>query len=105
MTPTNIQTKITGRSVAAVAEGAVSCDLAGEAVILHLTTGVYFGLDPVGAEVWRLIQQPCTVDGICSDLMAKYDVDRDRCEASVIRLLERMCEHGLVHLSHDPSAS
>lgn len=105
MTPTNAQTLITARSVVAVAEGAVSCDLSGEAVILHLTTGVYFGLDPVGAEVWHLIQQPHSVDQICAGLMSKYDVDRDRCQASVIRLLERMAEHGLVQISHDAAAS
>src|ERR1700730_14483347 len=38
----------------------VSCDLAGEAVILNLKNGIYFGLDPVGARIWSLIQKPTT---------------------------------------------
>lgn len=36
----------------------VSCDLGGEAAILHLTTGTYYGLDPVGARIWTLLEQP-----------------------------------------------
>ena len=27
-----------------------------ETVILHLESGIYFGLDPVGARAWQLIQ-------------------------------------------------
>ncbi len=28
----------------------------GEIVLLHLESGVYFGLDPVGARAWQLIR-------------------------------------------------
>ena len=36
----------------------VSCDLAGEAAILNIKSGVYYGLDPVGARIWNLMQEP-----------------------------------------------
>ena len=29
-----------------------SCDLGGEAVLLNLESGQYYGLDPVGARIW-----------------------------------------------------
>jgi len=41
-----------------VSKDQVSCDLAGEAAILNLKNGVYYGLDPVGARIWNLIQEP-----------------------------------------------
>jgi hypothetical protein len=34
----------------------VACDLDGDAVILHLSTGTYFGLNAVASQVWKLIQ-------------------------------------------------
>jgi hypothetical protein len=35
-----------------------STDLGGEAAILNLRNGVYYGLDPVGARIWNIIQEP-----------------------------------------------
>ena len=32
-------------------------ELDGEAVILNLDTGIYFGLDAVGTRIWRLIEE------------------------------------------------
>ena len=32
------------------AKDQVSCDLGGEAALLHMNKGIYYGLDPVGAE-------------------------------------------------------
>jgi hypothetical protein len=40
----------------------VSCNLAGEAVILNTKSGIYFGLKPVGARIWELVQEPRTID-------------------------------------------
>ena len=42
-------------TVVAIADQA-SVDLDDEAAILNLKTGVYFGLNEVGAWIWRLIQ-------------------------------------------------
>ena len=46
--------------------GQVSTNLSGEEIILHLDTGVYYGLDPVGARIWALVQETNTVGDICS---------------------------------------
>ncbi len=77
-------------------DGVVSCDLADEAVLLHIPSGTYFGLDNVGLEIWSNIQQARTVNEICSHLVERYDVQPERCCADLIRLLQRMAEHGLI---------
>ncbi len=46
----------------------ISCDLAGEAPILNLKSGVYFGLDAVGARIWSLLQKPVMLAEICDAL-------------------------------------
>ena len=54
---------ISDRSVVVAAKDQVSCDLAGEAAILNIKSGVYYGLDPVGARIWSLVQEPRKVAG------------------------------------------
>ena len=34
----------------------VGCEIDGEIVLLHLDTGTYFGLNPVGAEIWNFVR-------------------------------------------------
>ncbi len=77
---------------------AISCDLEGEAVILHLSSESYFGLNAVGATIWEFIQQAHTVDEICTHLLAEYDVDLEQCQAEVRTLLEAMRDRGLVEI-------
>ena len=74
----------------------LSCDLQDEAVLLNLQSGKYFGLNPLGARIWRLIQQPITVSDVLQELLKEYDVDAIRCEADLLSFLEAMQAHSLV---------
>jgi hypothetical protein len=74
----------------------ISCNLSGEAVILNLRTGIYFGLNPVGARVWELLQQPRTVSEIRDLLVAEYEVDSARCEQDLYALVEELASRGLI---------
>ena len=38
-----------------IPEDVVSREVGGEAVLLNLATGTYFGLDGVGTEIWNLL--------------------------------------------------
>lgn len=77
----------------------ISCDLAGEAAILNLKSGVYFGLDPVGARIWHLIQQHQRVDAVRDAIVAEYDVEPARCEADLFDLLSHMADAGLIEVT------
>ncbi len=76
----------------------VSCDLAGEAAILDLQNGIYYGLDPVGARIWELIQSPCDCQGIVSQLLDEYDVEAEQCQHDVLALLSQLSERGLIEI-------
>jgi len=78
------------------AKDQVSCDLAGEATILSVKTGTYYGLDPVGARIWTLIQQPRTLQDIRDTLVKEYDVDAVRCEADLLEILRQLQDEGLI---------
>jgi hypothetical protein len=76
----------------------VSSDLAGDAAILNLKSGVYYGLDPVGAHIWSLIQEPVTFAQIRDALLDYYDVEKSRLESDLRDLLGQLAEHGLVEI-------
>jgi hypothetical protein len=76
----------------------VSSALMEEAVILNLKDGVYYGLDPVGARIWTLIQSPLSVAELCGRIVDEYEVDEGECEADILALLNDMAEKGLVRV-------
>jgi hypothetical protein len=95
---------IAAQTIVAVSASQVSCDLAGEAAILNLADGVYYGLDPVGASIWNMIQQPRSVEEICSGVMSEYDVEPDVCRRDVVALLEELAARGLIEVRTETSA-
>jgi hypothetical protein len=82
----------------AAADDAISTEVAGEAVILHLEDGVYFGLNEVGSRVWSLLTEPVRVGDVCSVIENEYDVDPETCRRDVLRLLEELADHDLLRV-------
>lgn len=82
----------------------ISCDLGGEAAILHLKTAIYYGLDPVGARVWDLLRTPRTLAEIRDAILAEYDVEPDRCERDLRDLLEKLAAERLIEILAEPSS-
>ncbi len=76
----------------------VSSDLQGEAVILSLRDGTYYGLNEVGARIWHLIQQPIAVRSICATLLEEYDVEPAQCERDLLTLLDDLAAHNLIEV-------
>jgi len=95
---------ISDHTVVVAAKDQVSCDLAGEAAILNIKNGVYYGLDPVGARIWNLVQKPRAVSDIYNTLTNEYDVEPERCARDLIVLLEKLLAEGLIEVKDSPSA-
>lgn len=99
-----MEASVSGRSTVVAAKDQVSCDLAGEAAILNLQSGVYYGLDAVGARVWHLLQEPRTVQDIRDTILMEYEVERDRCERDLLALLQELVAAGLIEVRYEPAA-
>jgi hypothetical protein len=94
----NSARKLSGQSRVIVSQDQVSCDLSMETAILHLKSGVYFGLNTVGASIWKLIQEPRTLKEIREVLLDEYDVEPNRCENDILELLRDLSTHGLIEI-------
>jgi hypothetical protein len=78
----------------------VSSDLAGEAVILNLQSGRYYGLAEVGARIWSLLREPKRVADVRDSILRQYDVEFARCERDLIALLEQLADEGLIEVTN-----
>jgi hypothetical protein len=76
----------------------LSCAMGDEAAILQMRSGVYYGLDPVGARLWSLLVEPRTVEELRETLIAEYEVEPARCEEDLLALLENLHSKGLIEI-------
>ena len=91
-----MKNQILKTSTVVITKDQVWCELAGEAIILHLKSGVYYGLSPVGARVWSLIQAPRPVSAVLDMLLEEYEVEPDRCESDLFALLQDLAVRELI---------
>jgi hypothetical protein len=77
----------------------LACNLAGEAVILNLENGVYYGVNPDGTRVWNLVQEPRTFADLREALLDEFDVETSSLEENLRTLLEQLFEHGLITIT------
>jgi len=90
---------ISGQARPARAKEVTHRDVSGEAVLLNLGTGVYYGLNEVGAFIWQRMDGDHTVDDLVEEICAAYAVDRERAAADVRRLVAELLEAGLIGVS------
>lgn len=71
-------------------------DLEGEAVLLDLASGTYFGLNDVGTRIWQLLAAGEPVNRIAEVLAGEYDVSGDDARRDVEALLAELRARKLV---------
>lgn len=67
-----------------------------ETVLLHLGSGSYFGLDPVGTRIWQLLAEGKSPPEIRDLLVTEFDVTCDELERDIDRLLQELLGQGLI---------
>jgi hypothetical protein len=94
-----VNEQLTLESEVAISNDVVSRELDGEAIILNLASGTYFGLDPVGTRIWWLVQENGSLRRIFEVLQQEYDVTPGRLEEDILRLVEVLCANGLLRVT------
>src|SRR5687767_6500431 len=79
-----------------VPEDVLSRELDGEAVLLDLRSGHYFGLNSTGSRVWTLLKDGKDTDDIARALVDEFDVDFERALADARSFIEMLFERGLI---------
>ncbi len=82
----------------AVSPDALFQEVEGEAVLLDLDQGTYFGLDEVGTRIWQLIGAHGSARAVFDQMLEEFDVEPGRLEADLDDLLQALADNGLVTL-------
>jgi hypothetical protein len=77
---------------------AISTNLEGESVILHVTTGEYCGLNNVGTFLWERMEGKQTVGSLVKAVLLKYEVNEEECLQDVLAFVETLIVHDLILL-------
>lgn len=92
---------ISGDTVVVAAGNQVSTEVGDDVAILNLDSGVYYGLNQVGARIWSLIAEPKTVRQIQEDVCAEYDVQPDQCYEDLRSFFMRLADAELVEVCNE----
>lgn len=82
----------------------VSADVSGEAVMLNLASGIYYGLNSEGARIWALIQEGKSVAEIQQVIAAEFDVSPEQCLSDLQELLNQLFDAKLIIISDEAAA-
>lgn len=70
--------------------------LAGEAVLLDLQSGTYFGLNDVATRVWELLREPRSPAELAEQLTHEFEVTLEMARGDVDQLVGELIRRGLV---------
>jgi len=73
-------------------------DLGGEAIVLSLETGKYYGLDEVGTRMWALLSQHGQVKPAYRALLDEYEVTEEQLREDMLRFIEELASHQLLEV-------
>ena len=89
-------------STVVCAEENLCCNLQGEAVVLNLKSGTYFGLNPLGTRIWELIGESAKVSDVHLQLLKEYEVNASQCEAELLSFLNELQANDLIKIQVTP---
>jgi hypothetical protein len=79
-----------------VSDEVVAREVADQMMLLDLVSGTYFGLDPVGARFWQLLEEGKSATDARGVLLDEYEVAPDVLDADLETLLDTLASNGLV---------
>jgi Coenzyme PQQ synthesis protein D (PqqD) len=70
--------------------------LDGEAILLHLGSGTYFGMNEVATRAWELIVGGTTYASMCKSLVSEFEVAQAEIERDMLEFLTVLQDKQLI---------
>jgi hypothetical protein len=71
-------------------------ELQGEAVILNLTSSMYFGLDTIGTRVWQLCETHGSLLAVWQAMKQEYDAPGETLRVDLLAFIDELLAKGLL---------
>ena len=88
---------LTPDSAVKVAPDVLFSEVQGEAVLLNVKTGIYFGLNQVGTNVWTSLKKSITSGALQEQLVEQYDASPEQW-TDLVALIIDLQGRGLVEV-------
>lgn len=77
-------------------EQALVAPVGDDIVALHVANGFCYGMESVAADVWRTLEEPASLDQLCSLMIERYEVEPETCRRELATLLHQLEQEGLI---------
>lgn len=95
---------ITSYSIVRRSPDHVATDMAGETVVLDMKSGMYYGMQEVGALIWNFLVEARTFLEIREAVLEEYQIDADSCDRDIVTFLGAMETAGLVEITNETTS-
>lgn len=79
-----------------IADNVLFQEVDGEAVLLSLDEGCYYGLDELGTRIWKLIHQDLDNEQMVAAIVQEYDVAPEQARRDLDKFLGDLEQSGLI---------
>ena len=79
-----------------IADSVIYQTLQDEVVILNMANQEYYGLDDVGASMWKMLLDQRDVGAVADHMTAEYKVDRETVLGDLSALVRQLLDSGLL---------
>jgi hypothetical protein len=90
--------KLSQDSTICWSQGHLAAEINNELVLMSVEKGNYYGLDAIGADIWRRLETQVSVSDLCASMCREYDADASTIRRDVLALLERLAAEGLIEI-------
>ena len=88
--------QLDARTRVTVSPSVYSRAFGGEVVLLDFARGEYFGLDEIGAEIWRGLSGGDDLGTIATHLALRFEVTAEDALTDIIQLVGQLHAHNLI---------
>ncbi len=67
-----------------------------ETVVMNMQNGNYIGLNTVASDIWVLLENPVSIDGIVKKLVSMYDVSEEECQKQSQDCINKLLEQNMI---------
>jgi hypothetical protein len=75
-------------------------DFDGELAMNDIEKGVHYAINSVGTRIWKLLDDPQTIESIIDYLLTQYEIDRKTCKEEVYVFLKDLYQRELICIDY-----
>jgi hypothetical protein len=90
---------ISEKSIVSRSEDLLEASMEDSLALMSIEKGSYYGLNPVGKEIWENIDKPISVINLIDLLLTKFNIDKETCQKETIAFLGKLEIREIISIS------